>query len=312
MADPLGAASPAAGETAAGEAALPATTHLHDLGDDGEIATPQGWREDWRESLAGADKSFLSTLKRYATPENFAKSWREQQKKLSSRPAEISLPENATPDEIAAHRKALGVPETPEGYKFAFPAEMETTEGDATALTAFAEHMHARNVPPAAAKAAFDFYVEKMASGQAERAASAEAATLENLVELRAEFKGREFARNMRLADELLMKHFGDDQTTLDAVNEVLATRLASGVQVMNYAPFMKGLFAMARAQADEESLIGGDGAGGGKSMDDEYHELIKEGALKPLPAAKQARLMELAEARVAREERQGRRTGRP
>lgn len=298
-----GSTPPPADRTLLGGGTDPGADGADDKGGEGAVA----WRDDWRETMAGDDAAFLRTLKRYTTPENFAKGFREQQKKLSAGQTAGGLPEDATPEEVAAYRKAAGIPDKPDGYGFAFPEALAPTEADTEALTAFQEHMHAANVAPGAAKAAFDFYVKNMEAGRAAMAEMAEKATLDNLAELRGEFKGREFARNTKIADEFLLKHFGNDQASLDALNEILATRLESGVQVMNYAPFMRGLFAMARAYADDESLIGGDAGGGGKSIDEEKDELVKKSAKQRLTPAEDKRLDELIAAQLRRDERSSR-----
>lgn len=291
-------------------------TLLAGAGDDGgdnggeSGAAPAGFPENWRESLAGDDKAALDRLKRFAGPGDLFKSYREAEKRLSTRPTAPSLPEGATPEEVAAYRKAIGVPDAPEGYGFKFADELKPSDGDNAALAEFQKEMHAAHVPPGAAKAAFEFYQKRMTDGRAAMAEAAEAATLENMAELRGEWKGREYGRNMKIADEFLTKHFGEDQTQLKAVNEILQLRLPNGVQVMHYAPFMKGLVSMARSYADDDVLIGSlDGAGGGTSVDDEYQALIKKSAAPggKLSEPEWTRLQELSAARVNREQKAGR-----
>jgi hypothetical protein len=260
---------------------------------------PVSWREDWREALAGSDDAALRHLKRFASPENFSKSYRDLQKRLTS--GSPALPEDATPEEVAAYDKQMGIPEAPEGYKLSFPQEMGATEADTATLAAFQQHMKAAHVPPAAAKAAFDFYMKRMGETRAEFGSSAQEANLSSIAELRGEWKGREYTRNMGLAQEFLAKHFeGSDE----ALEQVLSARLPSGVQIGNYAPFVKGIVAMARSYADDEALIGGDGAGGGKSIDEEIADLNKKAVTTKLSKSEDARLDELYTARLRREER--------
>ena len=273
-------------------------------GDGAPPANP--WPETWRETLAGDDQKALARLQRMTTPADLFKSYREIETKLSSRGTVPALPENPAPEEVAAYRKAMGIPEAPDGYGLAFPETFTASDTDKETLTTFQAQMHAAHVPPAAAKAAFDFYVKSMGEQAQARNEAAEQATLESLGELRGEFKGREYERQMRIADEFLMKHFGDDDATLGALNAVLTMRLPNGVPVMYSAPFMKGLFKMAAASADDEALIGGDVAGAGKSIDEEYNELIKIDGRRLTPQ-QNARLQELAGAKVRREERAGR-----
>ena len=80
-------------------------------------------------------------------------------------------------------------------------------------------------------------------------------------------------------------------------------------MQVKNFAPFIKGLVSMARSYADDEALVGGDGAGGGKTLDAEYKELVDLSGTRRLTNDEDRRLREVAEARQARAEKQGRRS---
>jgi len=285
---------------AGGAAAGNESTALTPGAEAGAETTETGsWREDWRESLAGGDEAALRQLKRFASPENFAKSYRELQKRLTT--GAPALTEDATPEEIAAYDKQIGVPDKPEGYKLSFPQEMGATEADTATLAAFQEHMKAAHVPPSAAKAAFDFYMKRMQETRAEFGSAAQEANLNSIAELRGEWKGREFTRNTGLAKEFLGKHFEGSE---DALEQVLNARLPNGVSIGNYAPFVKGIVAMARAYADDEALIGGDGAGGGKSIADEIADLVKKSATTKLSKSEDARLDELYAARLRAEER--------
>ena len=129
---------------------------LSELGDNSPAAAaaaasePVPWREDWREALAGKDEKELARLKRFASIENLHKSYREMEKRLSAARAVPTLPENATEEQVAEYRKAIGVPETPEGYGLKFADELKPTETDNELLNGFASHMHGRNQTPAA------------------------------------------------------------------------------------------------------------------------------------------------------------------
>lgn len=304
MAEPIldaAAAAPATPATpdpapAAVPAAAPVRTALpvDDSGADADADAGGG--SDWRKLIAGDDEKALKRLERFAQPQDFFKSYRDTENKLRAGAKLPTLPDDATPEEIAAHRKALGIPEKSDGYGLAFPQEMKPTEADTAALGAFADHMHAAGVPPAFVKPAFDFYMQTMRDGDAAKVAAAEEATLQSLGELRSEYKGREFGRNMKLADEYLMRYCGDDSTLLDTVNQVLDMRLPNGVKVM-HSPYMKVLFKAARDTADDEALLGGDVANGGKSIKEEYDGLIKKSVTpgQKLTATEDAKMRELA-----------------
>lgn len=295
------------------------TTALSAGGEGGGTPAPApagdgapSWPENWRELAAGDDAKALTRLQRMSTPADLFKSYREIEARVS-RGQIATLPDDATPEEVTAYRKTLGVPEAPDGYGLAFADGTQVSDADKETLASYAKAAHDLHLPPGQAKALFEWYGKQQAAAVQQRNEAAEDATLKSLADLRGEFKGREYDRHMRITDEFLMQHFGGEPEMLEALNSVLTMRLPNGVPVMYSAPFMKGLFKMAAAHADEEALIGGDIIGSGKSMDDEYQELIRESVTKPSEfhknAAKVARLDQLAAARVARDERASRRS---
>lgn len=314
MSDDSSAAAAAAAAAGAGTATLVTEQKPVDIalagggtddgGDDtgGQAAAPT-WREDWREAMSGKDEQLLGLVKRYASPENFARAFVEQRKRLSAGQYTAPLSEGATEQEIAAYHKANGIPEKPDGYGFAFPETLKPTEADNAVLTAFAEHMHAQHVPPGAAKAAFDFYTKRAAEGRAAREEFEAEANNESILDIRQEY-GRDFKRNMKIAEDFLAKNFEGSEQGLDLV---MNATLSNGVKVKNFAPFIKGLVQMARSVADDEALIGGDGASGGKSLEDEKAELITKSIAGKLSKSEDARLNQIYEQQAAREARNGR-----
>ena len=271
---------------------------LADGGDGGN--PPPSWREDWREALAGGDEALGKQLKRYATPENFAKSYRELHKKLSAGHQAPTLGDNATAEEVAAYRKQIGVPETADGYGLSFGEGTKPSEADTEVLAGFGKFMHDRHIPPAGVKAAFEWYTQRIAESRDAAVAAEQNAKVDALVELRKDFPGTELKRNLAIADEFLEAH---------ELGALLEARLPSGKLVKHDAGALKAIIAAARSYADDESLIGGDGAGGGKSLEEEKDELIRKSVSgTKLTPAENSRLDAIYGALHAREERQGRR----
>jgi hypothetical protein len=270
--------------------------------DDAETADapPPSWREDWRTALAAGDEKKAKALQRYASPENFAKAAFEARDKITRGITAAEPPEDATEVELKEWRKQAGVPETPDGYQIAFPDGVTAGDRDKEELGAFLKFMHDKHIAPRAAKAAFEFYMTSRAAGAEQAGQAAEEATLENLAELRKTYPGREYKRSIGLANDFLNGHFAgpDAQTQLDTI---LAARLPNGVQLTNYAPFVQMVVAMARASASEDDLVAGDAGGGARSVDEEFKELAK----KPqLTDTERARMEQLAQARITRQER--------
>lgn len=308
VAEKLGGDTPAAPEPKTPAATPSVLDGGGDTVDAPPSADPPTWREDWRESLAGADEPFLRHLKRFASPENFAKSYREIEKKAKSGSAIPALAEDATADEIAAFRKQVGVPETPEGYGIAFPKEMETGEAHQAVLTAFQERMHAKAIPPAAAKEAFQFYVEQLAATEEAKNTAVEGLVRQNLEQLREAFPGREWRRTFGVPNDPsrrgVVGEFFDKTFSKEVRAVIGGARTADGVPLADHAAFLKEFAALAYNLADDSATDAGDAAVGGKSIEAEYKELINKGKLS---ADEHKRAIELAERMHAREQRQGR-----
>jgi hypothetical protein len=137
-------------------------------------------------------------------------------------------------------------------------------------LQAYLKFAHDRHMSPRAAKSAFEFYMTARAGAAERNAQAAEENTLQHLADLRAAFPGREYKRNISLANDFLNSHFQgpDGQQALDAV---LAARMPNGVQLTNFAPFVRAIVAMARQNASEDDLISGDSGGGARGVDEEF-----------------------------------------
>jgi hypothetical protein len=275
---------------------------------------------DWRDKVAkaagvGEDAKYRAWLNRFTSEENYHKAIPRLRRDFSAARAP-ELPEDATPEEVAAHRKALGIPEKPDGYGIAYPEGITPSEGAKEILSAFQQRMLDRNVTPAAAKAAFEFYLETARSNQEAQFAVAQEATDGEIDALKTEWGRRDYAKNLKLAEEflfaegafsrLLPEPFFDPETAEEMVRSF---RSPSGVALKDHAPFVRAMAKLARAFADEETLVAGDGAGGGKSLEEEKKELVTKSVTQGLSKTEDARLNQIFEALTAREERQGRRS---
>jgi hypothetical protein len=270
-------------------------------------ADPAGpsWREDWRDRLAGEDEAFGKHLKRFASPENFAKSYRELEKRLKSGVAPAALAEGATEEQVAAYCKAHGIPEAPDGYGLSFGEGAQVTEAAKATLGEFAKAAHDLHVPPSQAKGLFEWWNKQAEAGRVAQAEAMQEARVQNLAELKSEWKGREFDRNIRITQDWLAKAFEGDEDVLDAL---LAAKMPDGVtRVGDHAKVLKRLNAAALAQADDVALIAGDVGGSGKSRADRKNELLDKSAAAKLTKAEDAELSKLFELQVAEEARAGR-----
>jgi hypothetical protein len=112
-------------------------------------ATPQtgNWPTNWRE-LVATDPAEQERLKRFTDFPQIWKSFRNMETKLSSGGYKQALPENATPEQMTAYRKANGIPDTPQGYFDSLPDDVVLGEDDKTTLGMFAEALHEQNADP--------------------------------------------------------------------------------------------------------------------------------------------------------------------
>jgi hypothetical protein len=280
----------------AGAAGAPGTggdtgaTGLSTLAADtsGDLTAPASWPDDWRERWAGGDEKELARLKRFASPENVYKAAREVERKFSATRPPPTLPENPTEEQVAEYRKAIGIPEKPEDYGIAFDASLKPTDADKEMLNGFLSHMHGRNIPPAVAKEAFNWYQQSAIQQREALEATAQRERARVTTELRKEY-GAEYKKNLALADEWLAAHPG----------------VAKYVRPDNPdLEFVKDIIKLARDSAPEEVLFSGDGDAGGKSLDEQLDELTQKSIRGKLSSSEKAKYDQLTAAAVKREER--------
>jgi hypothetical protein len=268
-----------------------------DAQDDSPPA-PQSWREDWRTALAAGDERRAKQLERYATPEAVANAYFVAQNRIrSGRAVAPEPPEEATDVELSAWRKQAGIPDAPEGYEIAWD---DADENDKATLTEYLKYAHSKHLTPRAVKESVEWFKNTRAATVERAEQAADDATRDNLAELRQIYPKGEYKRNIGLANDYLNSHFAgpDAKAQLDTI---LGAKLPNGVQLTNYPPFVQMIVAMARHHASEDDLVSGEAGGGARSVDEEWKEL---GAKPKLTEAEYARMQQLAEARIKRQER--------
>lgn len=112
---------------------------------------PDGTLADgWTNHLPDDAVPYKESLARYKTVPDMAKALAHANALVGRK---LGVPnEKSTPEEVAAYRKALGVPESLEEYDFA-PAEIpEGFTWDKEAMKPFAEVAHKHHIPPGAMK----------------------------------------------------------------------------------------------------------------------------------------------------------------
>lgn len=205
---------------------------------DGKADDAAGyWPGDWRTKVAGDDEKEQQRLTRFASPADLYKQNRELEKKLSSGNLKPVLVKDAKPEDVAAYRKAHGIPETPDKYDISdLKVEVQDKEFmDGILKAAHDAHQTPDQIKPVI-KTFFELAAkskEKMAELDAEVGKKAED-------ELRSEW-GADYRRHTNLINGLM------DLTGDPKLNEALMNgRLADGTLVKHSVGMQKFLLGLA------------------------------------------------------------------
>ena len=155
MSDTLIDSGAAAPQTTAAAAApvAPPTASAQTSAPRGYVGEDGNFSDGWLDRLPGELDPAKQTLAKYRGLPELAKSHFELQQLLGKKSSAVNIPgEKSTPEEVAAFRKAVGVPETADGYNLK-PEKLPdgVTWDDATGK-AYAEIAHKHHIPAAAMK----------------------------------------------------------------------------------------------------------------------------------------------------------------
>jgi len=130
---------------------------------DSAQAQPAAQPTDWRATLP-EDLRAEKSLESYKDVAALAKAFVETKKLVGKKTdGMVRIPgEAATPEERAAFHKALGVPDTPDGYKFDVAEEFKPLLTD-EALNRYRPIFHKLGIPPQTAQQLAQFYAEDQA-----------------------------------------------------------------------------------------------------------------------------------------------------
>lgn len=111
---------------------------------------PTTWRDDIVQGL-NLEPTQANVLGRYATFPKFAEAFFHQHKKISAgeAAAPLTLPDNATPEQVAEYRTKIGVPAKPEDYRASLDAGLVLDDEDNRVLGEVFKVAHAEFVKPA-------------------------------------------------------------------------------------------------------------------------------------------------------------------
>jgi hypothetical protein len=130
---------------AATETSTAPTQHTGYVKDDGSFS------EGWIDKLPDEVSDYKSSIKNFKSVPDLVKALGNANALIGKK---LGVPnEKSSPEEVAAFRRSLGVPDTIDEYKFAPDALPEGMTWDDKNVKNYAEIAHKHNIPPSAMKA---------------------------------------------------------------------------------------------------------------------------------------------------------------
>ena len=243
---------------------------------------------DWREGLEPELKDFAKNL---STPADAAREALKMRKELSGR---IKLPaKDAKPEEVASFRKAMGVPDKADGYKFPEPpAGKELTDQDKAVRTEIATVMHEENIPSRAAERLTGVVMKLAEAQEAEWDRVAKKGRQDAEAKLKQEWAG-DFDKHTTEMKRAVAEFGGDE------LREFADNTYVDGVKLGDHPVYLKS-WAKVGARMGERGFIAPVGGEGSQTLVAEKEKLMRDnppGTDKYKSAAVQKRLAEINEA---------------
>ncbi|MGF1631983.1 MAG: hypothetical protein ACFCUT_21105 [Kiloniellaceae bacterium] len=264
----------------AGDAAAPTSDN-----DSGSTAQAPDWR------AAISEPGLRRVAEKFTSPAEVVKSYAALQSRLGR--SVVKPGPDAGPEELAAYRRQLGVPERPEGYEVSLPKNLpEPLRRDPAAEPLqqdFLKAMHEVGASNAVVQKALDWYYGNVTQGLAQQEKGAAERRAEAEAGLRREWGG-DHQRNLTFAQRAVQT-FGDD-----AFVEFLEGQSVDGVKLGDHPAFVRAFAAIGRSMGEDVPLVGEGEAGGGslQARIDSLHALQDSDPQKYASRAVQGELQSL------------------
>lgn len=168
---PAGSVAPPPAAPAGGEPAKPAATvatpaaPAPTLAAGGEaVKTPvtATFPDDWRTQIFGGDAEAIKATERLQSPVELGKAYKALTAKLNSGRVVTVPDDKATPEERAAYTKAIGVPDTPDGYIPGIKLSNNRVlgEADRPVVESFVKALHPAGATQEVVNKAADWYFD--------------------------------------------------------------------------------------------------------------------------------------------------------
>jgi hypothetical protein len=169
----------------------------------------------WRDSITDESLRGHQGLTKFKDVDSLAKSYVELDKLRNERSGVKPLTAESTPDEIAAYRQAMGVPEAPEKYELGelgFPDDFAPTQ---ESLAQWQKVFHTAHMNNDQVKAVMEAYAYQMSQGQEalEDERRAEAAATDTWG--KGKFGGAMWEEVKKIVNKHIAKQFGQEGVTI-------------------------------------------------------------------------------------------------
>jgi len=204
--------------------------------------------DDWRQAIK--DEKLREHASRFTSLEDVVRANLESRQKLSK--AIVPPGKDASEDDIAAYRKAIGVPADPTGYKFPEVPKEEMTEELAQSREVWAKRFHELNVPAPIAEGLVAAINQDIAAAQAAQVEADKQFAQEQSEALAREW-GKDAEKNKTLADRAFVDLASRAGVDIDALRKI---ETKDGRFVLDRAEFSK-IFAVLGREMGEGTLGG-------------------------------------------------------
>ncbi|MDP2618639.1 MAG: hypothetical protein Q8P46_00440 [Hyphomicrobiales bacterium] len=248
---------------------------------------------DWRAGIA--DAKLAEYAKRFTSPGDLVQTTLKLRDEVSLR---IKLPgPDASDEDKAKYRKALGVPDKPEDYKIELPDGMEATDADQQIIDMVLPIAHANGVPAAALNGLIGEFLQKSHDLQTVAVQEITKAQEDAVTALKKEW-GADYEPHLNLANRAAEVLGGEDFKTF-----LSSTQIKDGGMLGDHPAIVRFLATIGR-RTDEGDLMIGSTADEKASIRDQIAELnrtVPVGSAGYKDPAHQKKLTELYEAAYGR-----------
>lgn len=244
---------------------------------------------DWRALLAGDDPKAVETLARFANPADVPKTLAEQRAEITrlqqQAKASTRLADNATSEQVAEYRKAIGLPDIGKdakpddfmnAYKIEPPKGYDLTEAEKAQIGDYAKLAYEQGDSPREVKRAVDFFFKQQAAQQ----------QVLNKVNvdfhraehngLRDEYGSKEYDAQLAAATSWIDAQFKGEDGTVDeaAKNNILNAQLPGGGRLGDSSFLFKIAAKMALGEGYSAQIEANTLESGGKSLGEQQREI--------------------------------------